>query len=165
MCIRDRISTGAISTENASSETTASAEEATPAIASKVSNGHEQATIIRRPLFIPDAPRDVGLDEELKQTDPVAEGTQRASLIHRISGLWLGKTETPATEAGATPAKEEPQLSRSNLTLPKVEEPAIMDFPKADMVQTSLPVDPVTKEDDTEDDDLDIPAFLRRQAN
>jgi cell division protein FtsZ len=33
------------------------------------------------------------------------------------------------------------------------------------MVQTSLPVDPVTKEDDTEDDDLDIPAFLRRQAN
>ena len=159
------ISTGAISTENASSETTASAEEATPEIASKVSNGHEQATIIRRPLFIPDAPRDVGLDEELTQTDPVPEGTQRASLIHRISGLWSGKTETPATEAGATPAKEEPQLSRSNLTLPKVEEPAIMDLPKADMVQTSLPVDPVTKDDDTEDDDLDIPAFLRRQAN
>ncbi len=155
------ISTGAIGTENASSETTASAEEATPAIASKVSNGHEQATIIRRPLFIPDAPRDVGLDEELTQTDPVPEGTQRASLIHRISGLWSGKTETPATEAGATPAKEEPQLSRGNLTLPKVEEPAIMDLPKADMVQTSLPVDPVTKEDD----DLDIPAFLRRQAN
>jgi hypothetical protein len=77
------ISTGAISTKNASSETTASAEEATPAIASKVSNGHEQATIIRRPLFIPDAPRDVGLDEELTQTDPVPEGTQRASLIHR----------------------------------------------------------------------------------
>jgi len=32
-------------------------------------------------------------------------------------------------------------------------------------VQTSLLVDPVTKEEEAEDDDLDIPAFLRRQAN
>jgi cell division protein FtsZ len=148
------------STESAADETTASL-----AGAAEVAKGHAQATVIRRPLFTPDAPRDVGLDEELMQTDPVPEGASRPSLINRISGLWSAKTETPAPTAEAAPTKEEPQLSRSNLTLPKVEEPAIMDLPKADMVQTSLPVDPVTKEDDTEDDDLDIPAFLRRQAN
>ena len=148
------------STESAADETTASL-----AGAAEVAKGHAKATVIRRPLFTPDAPRDVGLDEELMQTDPVPEGASRPSLINRISGLWSAKTETPAPTAEAAPTKEEPQLSRSNLTLPKVEEPAIMDLPKADMVQTSLPVDPVTKEDDTEDDDLDIPAFLRRQAN
>ena len=158
------------STESAADKTTASAEEtsaltASLAGAAEVAKGHAQATVIRRPLFTPDAPRDVGLDEELMQTDPVPEGASRPSLINRISGLWSAKTETPAPTAEAAPTKEEPQLSRSNLTLPKVEEPAIMDLPKADMVQTSLPVDPVTKEDDTEDDDLDIPAFLRRQAN
>ena len=158
------------STESTANETTASAEEtsalaASLAGAAAVAKGHAQATVIRRPLFTPDAPRDVGLDEELMQTDPVPEGASRPSLINRISGLWSAKTETPAPTAEAAPTKEEPQLSRSNLTLPKVEEPAIMDLPKADMVQTSLPVDPVTKEDDTEDDDLDIPAFLRRQAN
>ena len=158
------------STETTAEETTASAEETsslTVSLASTaaVAKGHAETTVVRRPLFTPDAPRDVGLDEELTQTDPVPEGTPRPSLINRISGLWSGKTETPAPAAEAVPTKEEPQLSRSNLTQPKVEEPAIMELPKADMVQTSLPVDPVTKEDDTEDDDLDIPAFLRRQAN
>ncbi len=158
------------STETTPDETTASAVETSsltesPENASVISNRHEQATVIRRPLFTPDAPRDVGLDEELAQTDPVPKGTSRPSLINRISGLWSGKTETHLPAAEVPPSKEEPQLSRSNFTLPKVEEPAIMDLPKADMVQTSLPVDPVTKEDNTEDDDLDIPAFLRRQAN
>jgi hypothetical protein len=46
-----------------------------------------------------------------------------------------------------------------------LKKPAIMDLPKADMVQTSLPVDPVHKEDDTEDDDPGYSSFLRRQAN
>ena len=141
-------------------------EASTPeAEASLQATSHEQATVIRRPLFVPDAPRDVGLDEELSQTEPVAAEAQRSSLINRISGLWASKADSPAPSADAAPAKEEPQLSRSNLTLPTIDEPAIMDLPKADLVQTSLPVDPVTKEEDNEDDDLDIPAFLRRQAN
>ncbi|MEC7246306.1 MAG: cell division protein FtsZ, partial [Pseudomonadota bacterium] len=128
--------------------------------------GHEQATVIRRPLFIPDAPRDVGLDEELVETAPVPQEAPRTSLINRISGLWSGKTDSAsAASADSASAKEEPQLNRSDVTLPSIEEPAIMDLPKADMVQTSLPVDPVTKEEEAEDDDLDIPAFLRRQAN
>ena len=135
------------------------------ASASSQAASHEQATIIRRPLFVPDAPRDVGLDEELSRTEPVPEETQRSSLINRISGLWASKTDSVAERPDAGTTKEEPQLSRSNLTLPTIDEPAIMDLPKADLVQTSLPVDPVTKEEDSEDDDLDIPAFLRRQAN
>ena len=142
----------------------AEAEKAETAIAEP--RGHEQATVIRRPLFIPDAPRDVGLDEELVETAPVPEEAPRTSLINRISGLWSGKTDSAsAASADSASAKEEPQLNRSDVTLPSIEEPAIMDLPKADMVQTSLPVDPVTKEEEAEDDDLDIPAFLRRQAN
>ena len=142
----------------------AEAEKAETAIAEP--RGHEQATVIRRPLFIPDAPRDVGLDEELVETAPVPEEAPRTSLINRISGLWSGKTDSAsAASTDSASAKEEPQLNRSDVTLPSIEEPAIMDLPKADMVQTSLPVDPVTKEEEAEDDDLDIPAFLRRQAN
>ena len=142
----------------------AEADKAETAIAEP--RGHEQATVIRRPLFIPDAPRDVGLDEELIETAPVPEEAPRTSLINRISGLWSGKTDSAsAASTDSTSAKEEPQLNRSDVTLPTIEEPAIMDLPKADMVQTSLPVDPVTKEEEAEDDDLDIPAFLRRQAN
>ena len=142
----------------------AEADKAETAIAKP--RGHEQATVIRRPLFIPDAPRDVGLDEELVETAPVPEEAPRTSLINRISGLWSGKTDSAsAASADSASAKEEPQLNRSDVTLPTIEEPAIMDLPKADMVQTSLPIDPVTKEEEVEDDDLDIPAFLRRQAN
>ena len=142
----------------------AEAEKAETAIAEP--RGHEQATVIRRPLFIPDAPRDVGLDEELVETAPVPEEAPRTSLINRISGLWSGKTDSAtAASTDSASAKEEPQLNRSDVTLPSIEEPAIMDLPKADMVQTSLPVDPVTNEEAAEDDDLDIPAFLRRQAN
>ena len=39
---------------------------------------------------------------------------------------------------------------------------AILDLPHVDVVQTTLPVDPQI---DAPDDELDIPAFLRRQAN
>ena len=141
----------------------AEAEKAETAIAEP--RGHEQATVIRRPLFIPDVPRDVGLNEELVETAPVPEEAPRTSLINRISGLWSGKTDSAsAASADSGSAKEEPQLDRSDVTLPTIGEPAIMDLPKADMVQTSLPIDPVTKEEEV-DDDLDIPAFLRRQAN
>ena len=141
------------------------AQEQPKAEASSQAPSHEQATIIRRPLFVPEAPRDVGLDDELSRTEPMPEEGQRTSLINRISGLWASKTDSANPSTDAAPTKEEPQLSRSNLTLPTVDEPEIMDLPKADLVQTSLPVDPVTKEENSEDDDLDIPAFLRRQAN
>ena len=151
-------------TAHAAEQPEANSEEASTASPSP-SPSHEQATIIRRPLFVPDAPRDVGLDDELSRTEPVPAEAQRSSLINRISGLWASKTDSSATHTDTGPAKEEPQLSRSNLTLPTIDEPAIMDLPKADLVQTSLPVDPVTKEENSEDDGLDIPAFLRRQAN
>ena len=61
--------------------------------------------------------------------------------------------------------KTEPVLNRADAALPKIEEPAIMDLPDVDVVQPSLPVTTARDEDQEQDDDLDIPAFLRRQAN
>ena len=126
--------------------------------------GHEEAHIIRRPIFIPEQAKDVGQDDEVVPTAPLEE-PNRQSLINRISGLWAAKPAAEQDSPKTAQTKEEPVLSRSDVTLPKIDEPAIMDLPKADMVQTSLPVDPVTKDEDNADDDLDIPAFLRRQAN
>ncbi len=44
----------------------------------------------------------------------------------------------------------------------EAQQSTILDLPHVDVVQTTLPVEPQA---DTPDDELDIPAFLRRQAN
>jgi len=161
----------AVSTQNSdaiAAQKQAPAETAqTQAVAPEKAEGreHEDARVIRRPLFIPEPPKEVRPDDEIAETAPIAPSA-RGSLINRISGLWSTKSDSEASTAAATqPEKAEPVLSRSSVTLPRVEEPAIMDLPKADMVQTSLPVEPAPKNEPEEDDDLDIPAFLRRQAN
>ena len=130
---------------------------------------HQQAAIIRRPAYIPAASKDVGTDDEVVSV--AAQSTTRPGLLNRFSGIWLSK---PAdSPAAAQPSaiqrqeklteKTEPVLDRTDVTLPNVEEPTIMDLPAVDVVQPSLPV--TTANPDDEDDDLDIPAFLRRQAN
>ena len=132
---------------------------------------HEEATIIRRPTYIPAAFKDVGTDDEVVRA--AAEANARPSLLNRFSGIWSSKpADKPAvTQASLNQspdkltAKTEPVLSRADVTLPKVEEPLIMDLPAVDVVQPSLPVTAVSTEDGEQDDDLDIPAFLRRQAN
>ena len=130
---------------------------------------HQQATIIRRPAYIPAASKDVGTDDEV--VGVAAETTTRPGLLNRFSGIWSSKpVDGPAaTQPSITQRqdkfaeKTEPVLSRTDVTLPNVEEPVIMDLPAVDVVQPSLPV--TTADPDDEDDDLDIPAFLRRQAN
>ena len=130
---------------------------------------HQQATIIRRPSYIPAASKDVGTDDEIAGV--AAEATTRPSLLNRFSGIWSSKpVDSPATAQPSTiqrqdksAEKTEPILSRTDVTLPNVEEPVIMDLPAVDVVQPSLPVG--TASPDDEDDDLEIPAFLRRQAN
>ena len=132
---------------------------------------HEQATIIRRPTYIPAASKDVGTDDEV--VSAATESAARPSLLNRFSGIWsskptdkLGAAQAIVKEAQDKPAeKTEPVLKRADVTLPKVEEPVIMDLPTVDVVQPSLPVTAASPEDHEEDDDLDIPAFLRRQAN
>ena len=132
---------------------------------------HEQATIIRRPTYIPAASKDVGTDDEV--VSAAAESAARPSLLNRFSGIWSSKPTDKLVAAQAIvkqaqdkPAeKTEPVLKRADVTLPKVEEPVIMDLPTVDVVQPSLPVTAASPEDHEQDDDLDIPAFLRRQAN
>ena len=132
---------------------------------------HEQAKVIRRAAYVPAAAKDVGTDDEVVQTAAVANPS-RPSLLNRFSGIWSSKPSdqprgaTPTEQAKDKPAvKSEPVLNRADVTLPTVEEPTIMDLPAVDVVQPSLPVTAAPQEDSDHDDDLDIPAFLRRQAN
>lgn len=131
----------------------------------RASQEHQQATIIRQPAFIPDAPKDVGLDDEVAVADTMTKPS-RPSLMNKISGLWSAKPAPQSEEANKADSnrKEEPSLDGHKLTLPRVEDPVILALPEADMEQTSLPVTPINQSED-HDDDLDIPAFLRRQAN
>ena len=132
---------------------------------------HEQARVIRRAAYVPAAAKDVGTDDEVTQTATVANPS-RPSLLNRFSGIWSTKPAEQAKGSTTTePAKDkpavksEPVLNRADVTLPTVEEPTIMDLPAVDVVQPSLPVTAATQEETDHDDDLDIPAFLRRQAN
>ncbi len=132
---------------------------------------HEQATIIRRPAYVPAASKDVGTDDEA--VNAAAEATTRLSLLNRFSEIWspkpadkLANTQTSGKQGhDKLVEKTEPVLNRADVTLPKVEESMIMDLPAVDLVQPSLPVTAASPEDHEQDDDLDIPAFLRRQAN
>ena len=153
---------------------------------------HQEAVVIRRPSFIPAAPEDTRNEQEITQTAPIAEA--RPSLMNKISGLWAAKQELPPkTEAAEVKLSREPSIgafgpavtqarsetvanavddapaAQTHTTQMNTAEPAaaapqsaILDLPHVDVVQTTLPVDPQI---DAPDDDLDIPAFLRRQAN
>jgi len=93
--------------------------------------------------------------------------TPRPSLINKISGLWSNKPDNASAkkaEASATSGDR------------SVKTGAILDLPRVDMVQhgnggtaptSSKQAEPVAKQPtlDGAGDDLDIPAFLRRQAN
>jgi len=135
-----------------------------------VLGSHNEARIIRNTGFTPRTSQPISDSQAVPETTPVPVAS-RPSLINRISNLWTNSaTDTTATQAPSrpddTPSREEPVLKQRDAVLPHVEEPPIMDLPKVDMVQTSLPVEqakPDTQSDD--DDDMDIPAFLRRQAN
>ena len=70
-------------------EKVAEADKAETAI--KEPRGHEQAMVIRRPLFIPDAPRDVGLDDELVETAPVRKKPRVPRLLIEYPACGLAK--------------------------------------------------------------------------
>ena len=97
-----------------------------------------------RAPFIPAATQQT----EDEQSVPEADPSPKNSLMQRISGLWSQSAETP-------PAKPEPRAAD------------VLDLPRVDMNpngQTSLAMEPETTGDDSTEE-LDIPAFLRRQAN
>ena len=148
------------------------AEQDTPAITASqpdlVLGGHNEARIIRNTGFTPRPTHHISDGRAIPETTPVPAAS-RPSLINRISNLWTGAAERPESAASQpedTPSREEPVLKQRDAVLPHVEQPPIMDLPKVDMVQTSLPIEPAKPETGhDDDDDMDIPAFLRRQAN
>ena len=89
-------------------------------------------------------------NEALEAAKPIDHS--RPSIIKQISGLWRTR---PAAEEEAKVADEAPE-----------EAPAILNLSRGAALQESLPIGNQTPSDqDESDDELDIPAFLRRQAN
>ena len=75
------------------------------------------------------------------------------SLINKISGLWSSKPE-----AAETASRKEPALNEAQPTA------SILDLSRSDVVKTE-PSEPAKANLEISDNELDIPAFLRRQAN
>ena len=108
--------------------------------------------VAKAPAFVP-APMATMPDADMV---PAAEETPVAQprLIKRLKGLWSTKPGDEAvTETAKAPAADTAEAG-----------PSILDLPRADMVQQGRDSKPQQTLDAT-DDDLDIPAFLRRQAN
>jgi cell division protein FtsZ len=76
-----------------------------------------------------------------------------SSLINKISGLWSTKPDAAEQVSRLEPAINEPQASAS-----------ILDLSQSTSVKTDV-IGTETVSRDASDEELDIPAFLRRQAN
>ena len=102
--------------------------------------------------FILSAPILAEGDEALAPADPIP--SSRPSIIKQISGLWRARpTAEDAQEDAVKPSQED-------------DEPAILNLSRGSALQESLPIGNQShNEPDEADDELDIPAFLRRQAN
>ena len=114
----------------------------------------EQASADDKPAFIPPAPLAVEPEASLETAAPVERS--RPTLMRKLSGLWATSKDDEAQEAKATKA---PALEEA-----KADEPMVLDLNRNDALQDSLPIGTNTASD-SQDDELDIPAFLRRQAN
>jgi cell division protein FtsZ len=107
---------------------------------------------IQRSSFIP------AQTTTLPDADSVPEAkktpaTRPNSLINKISGLWSTKPDAAEQVSRLEPAINEPQASAS-----------ILDLSQSTSVKTDV-IGTETVSRDASDEELDIPAFLRRQAN
>ena len=122
-----------------------------PATASMVGDSPADVTTARREAFVPQAPAPLPEAESVPATN-----VGRTSLINKISGLWTSKSHDEADTVRREPAVE--------TSAPVDNTPSILDLPRADAI-THL-AEPKPKPSlETAGDDLEIPAFLRRQAN
>ena len=122
-----------------------------PATASMVGDSPADVATARREAFIPPAPAPLPEAESVPATN-----VGRTSLINKISGLWTSKSQDEADTDRREPAVE--------TSAPVDNTPSILDLPQADAI-THL-AEPKPKPSlETAGDDLEIPAFLRRQAN
>ena len=113
-----------------------------------------------RAKFIPAAPTNMP-DEgsiDLAAQTPV---TRPSSLINRISGLWSSKPQSKPAES-SDQSRSEPALDEA--AAKEQIAVSILDLSRSDMVGKGSDTAPA-KAPNADEDDLDIPAFLRRQAN
>jgi len=125
--------------------------EAAP-VGDRIDTPHAEADSGPRLGFIP------AQTTTLPDADSVPEAIETlakrpASLINKISSLWSSKPSA----AGST-LRKEPAMSESQPTA------SILDLSRSDVVKSET-IEPAKTTLETPDDELDIPAFLRRQAN
>ena len=124
---------------------------AAPAAPAMVGDTAAEVTASRRTPFVPPAPAPLPEAESVPDA-----GNGRTSLINKISELWTSKPQEASGDTRREPAVE--ALTADDST------PSILDLPRADAVNRAPePVAAATLEKTA--DDLEIPAFLRRQAN
>ena len=113
-----------------------------------------------RAKFIPAAPTNMP-DEESVDVAAQTPVTRPSSLINRISGLWSSKPQSKPAES-SDQSRSEPALDEA--AAKEQIAVSILDLSRSDMVGKGSDTAPA-KAPNADEDDLDIPAFLRRQAN
>ena len=113
-----------------------------------------------RAKFIPAAPTNMP-DEESVDVTAQTLVTRPSSLINRISGLWSSKPESKPAES-RDQSRSEPALDEA--AAKEQIAVSILDLSRSEMVEKELET-ASAKVPNGDEDDLDIPAFLRRQAN
>jgi len=113
-------------------------------------------------LFIPDETVDLDTDISLPDAASLAPAPKQASLITRLSGLWAPKPEDTQTSEDVKPTTSNVK-SASLMDLPRSPAGSDTDI-SAQPNQASLNISPASAAD-TDENELEIPAFLRRQAN
>ncbi len=113
-----------------------------------------------RAKFIPAAPTNMP-DEESIDVAAQTLVTRPSSLINRISGLWSSKPENKPAKS-SNQSRSEPALDEA--AAKEQIAVSILDLSRSDMVGKASETAPA-KAPNADEDDLDIPAFLRRQAN
>jgi len=130
-----------------------------------VADTADEVTVTRKP-FIPGTPATMPEDEVVPDAVPAGGKT---SLINKISRLWTEKPEDDAAAERREPAVEAGPIDTAEVKAELAEAaedttPSILDLPRADAMN-SMPEPTGTTTLDRQADDLEIPAFLRRQDN
>ncbi|MGB1328881.1 MAG: cell division protein FtsZ [Candidatus Puniceispirillaceae bacterium] len=164
MDINDAINAATQNTRPADHDTAASIDNDAPSASgdaptmpATIANDEAEAP---RTKFIPAAPTNMPDEESVDMTaqTPV---TRPSSLINRISGLWSSKPESKPADS-SDQSRIEPALDES--AAKEQIAVSILDLSRPDMVGKTSETAPA-KAPNADEDDLDIPAFLRRQAN
>jgi cell division protein FtsZ len=113
-----------------------------------------------RAKFIPAAPTNMP-DEESVDVAAQTPVTRPSSLINKISGLWSSKPQSKPARS-SDQSRSEPALDEA--AAKEQIAVSILDLSRSDMVGKGSDTAPA-KAPNADEDDLDIPAFLRRQAN